>query len=264
MTKFQKIIKLIAIGLAITITINIVSLVIYLLSIFINVNNDEKTTFNEVYNDVERIEIDGVSSSITIKTGNQFKVEAINIERGFTSKLKNKTLKIEENSSWLGINNGNGSIIITIPAGNILKELSIDTGAGKFIIDSIEAKEFDIDHGAGTLEITNSKFDKADIDGGAGAIAITNTNLNNLDLDSGIGTVEIEAFITGLSQISCGIGGIAVTLLGDESDYTIKTAKGIGSIKINNIEQSNDLVFGNGSNKLEIEGGIGNININFK
>lgn len=267
MTNTQKIIKIAAICLAIIFILSIFSIIFFLLINLTNINfynNKEKTTFTETYNDIRKIEIDAVSSSITIEEGTDFKVRAIDVNKRFNSNFKNKVLKIEENSSWFKLNKGNGKIIITIPTNVILEELSIDTGAGKFIVDGIEVKEFDINHGAGLLEISNSKFYETDINGGAGKITVTNSILNNLDLDSGVGKTELEAQITGKSEINCGVGELAITLLGKEQDYSIKTEKGIGSIKINNINQPNSTIYGNGVNKLKIEGGIGSINIDFK
>ena len=44
----------------------------------------------------------------------------------------------------------------------------------------------------------------------------------------------------------------------------IKKEKGIGSITINNESISNDSYYGNGSNYIEIESGVGSINITTK
>lgn len=266
MTNIQKVIKIIAIALAIILIVNIFSLLVSLFSSFTNIdfNNEKEITFNEQYDNVERIEIDGVSASITVEEGTNFGVKTINLDKGFTSKLRNKTLKIKENKTWFFSNNDNSQIIITVPSNTTLKELSINTGAGQFIIDSINAKEFELDHGAGLLKIANSTFYKADIDGGAGEIRIQNTTISNLELDSGVGEVDVEADITNNSEISCGVGEVNITLLGNEEDYSIRTEKGIGSIKINNIEQPNNTVYGRGTRKIEVEGGVGSINIDFK
>ena len=121
-----------------------------------------------------------------------------------------------------------------------------------------------MDHGAGILTITNSNFNNADIDGGAGKITINSSTLNNLDMDAGVGEVEIEANITGDSEINCGVGEVNITLLGNKDDYSIRTEKGIGSIKINNENQESNSVYGNGSNKIELEGGVGSISVSFK
>ena len=232
MNQTQKIIKIGAIILAVIIIVNIFSLIISGLSWLINYDSNKDITFQENYYNIKEIEIDGLSSNIEIISGNQFKVEARNLKNKFTALEKNKKLSIEEEQKWFNKNN-NGLIIITIPEDNVLKKISVDTGAGKLTIKDVLLKEIDIDHGAGILEITNVNFANADLDGGAGKIQINNSTLNNLELDTGVGEVDIEASITGKSQISCGIGALNLTLLGSKDNYQIKTEKGIGNIKIN-------------------------------
>lgn len=267
MNNTQKLIKVGAIALAIIIIINIFSLIVSGLSWLFDINifnNKDVTNFKEVYEEVSKIEIDGVASSIEVTLGNELKVEAKNLENDLTSRVKNGVLEIEEHGKLFNNNKSNGVIYITIPKNITLDKLSLDTGAGKIIIKDINVDYFDIDHGAGVLEISNSIFSKTDIDGGAGLIKIKNSTLNNLELDAGAGKVDIEASITGSSEISCGVGEVDITLIGTSDDYQITTKKGIGSIKINNEEQKNESIYGAGGNKLEIEGGIGNIEVSFK
>lgn len=259
MTNKEKAIKIGAISLAIMLIISILSLILSIFNVFFEENTYEEITFSKVYDDIKSLEIDSLSSFITISTGTEFKVEATdNIKVNY----KDKTLEMEEEKSWL--NNTNSKVVITIPENTILEKLDINTGAGKFIIDGIVVRDLDIDHGAGQLQINNSYTYKADIDGGVGEISIINTTLNNLDLDSGVGRVELKSIITGNSQVNCGVGEINITLLGNEEDYSINLNKGIGSIKVNNENIKTSTIYGNGSNKLKIDGGIGSINIDFK
>lgn len=267
MNNTQKIIKVIAIAFAIFLIINIFSIIFSGLSWLIDINSnntDNKTTFKEVYQDVREIEIEGVSSSIEITSGTEFKVETKNLDNGFSSNIRNGVLKLVEQNKWFSKMKSKGFIYITIPKDSILNELSIDAGSGKIKIKDISVKEFDIDHGAGILEIQNVKFNSSDIDGGAGKIKIKDSNLNNLELDAGVGEIEIIASITGNSQINCGVGKVDIILIGNEEDYRIITEKGIGNIKINGTTQKNSTVYGNGDEKLEIEGGIGNIEVSFQ
>lgn len=263
----QKTIKILAICLGIIIIINIFSGIFYGLSFItnINLNTQEKTkNFEETYQNIEEIKIDGIISNITIKSGNVFKVTAQNVGTKFSSNIEHNTLKIEENQNIFPKNNWEGNIIITVPKDTLLNKLSIDTGASQVTIQDIYANILDMDNGAGILTITNSKFNKADIDGGAGKISINSSTLNNLDMDTGVGEIEIEAIITGNSEIDCGVGEVNITLLGTKEDYSITIEKGIGNIKIDNENQANDSTYGSGNNKLKLEGGVGNISLNFK
>lgn len=268
MNGVQKAIKIIAICLGIVIIINILGGILFGLSLVVNIGvnteNVEVKTFEEKYDSVSKIDIDTVTSDIIIKSGNEFKVEANNMKNTFSSKAKNGTLKIDENQKWFNSNNLSGIITIYIPDDTVLKELKIDAGAGKIEIQDVIANKFDIDQGAGTLKISNSKFNQTDIDGGAGEINIRASVLNDLDLEAGVGRIDVEAEITGNSKIECGIGEMNLILLGKEDDYTITANKGFGNIKINDKDQRRNIVYGSGINKIRLEGGIGNITVDFE
>lgn len=77
--------------------------------------------------------------------------------------------------------------------------------------------------------------------------------------------MELDAEITGNSKIGCGVGATNVVLRGNRDDYRIRAEKGIGAICIGgDIYNSSDTKeYGNGKNYLEVEGGIGRIDIDF-
>ena len=261
MSGIQKAIKYGAIAFAIFIIVSAFSLLLSIVStiIDIDINHDEIINYKETYENVEKIKIDISSAKLNIKQGDVFRVEANDITEKFKSKLKDGTLKIEENRK-LFFNNKSSEINVYIPNVN-LKLIDIDAGAGSITIENVNTEDFRLEQGAGTITISNSNFIKADIDGGAGEFKIISSNVNNLDLDAGIGKVEIEATLTGKNQIDCGVGEVNINLLGNSTDYKIKTNKGLGSININGESKSNDAIYGDGSNLIEIEGGIGSINI---
>ena len=80
----------------------------------------------------------------------------------------------------------------------------------------------------------------------------------------GIGKVEINADIKGNSTISCGIGELILDLLGNKDDYQVIVDKGVGSVKVDGIKKKDDSIYGNGLNKINIDGGIGTIHVDFK
>lgn len=182
----------------------------------------------------------------------------------FASFVRNGELKIQEEKIWSWNNNPAGHITLYIPEDMDLKELDIDNGAGKVEINGINARKIDLDHGAGVIEISNSKFDKADIDGGAGRIDIASSVLNNMKLNAGVGKVTIKSEITGDSTIDCGVGGVDLLLKGSKEDYKITAEKGIGNLKIEGKSISNEETYGEGRNRIKVEGGIGSIDINFE
>ena len=261
MTQKQKIIKILAIFLAISLIGSILSFIISIFtgigSIFIDTR--DLVTYSKEYSNIESIKIDNLNTFVTIKEGSSFKVEAINVDKKLKIKLVNDTLKIEENR--IGINKTDSKLIITVPDG--LKDISINDSASKVLIDNINVSSFEIEQGIGMLEINDSYIKNTSIDGVIGEIDVTNTLFYNLELESGIGDINLNANVMGNSEISCGIGSIDINLIGTEEDYSINIEKGIGSIKINDKKVENNTIYGKGINKLDIGGGIGNINISF-
>lgn len=268
MTGFQKAIKIFAIGLAVFIIVQIISALLFGLGIlfqFDSWTNGKRETINflEKYQDVDRIDIDLSRSNLILQSGDTFQVEAVGNSKHFSSKVKNGTLKVEEKFGWFGYFGSSIEIVITVPKNHTLKELSIDSGAGRIEIRDIESSIFDIDQGAGVVTISNSIFQKADIDGGAGKMDLLDSTFNNLKLDAGVGQVVIQSTVTGISKLECGVGEMDITLLGNKDDYRILVEKGLGNVKIDGVSYSNDTIYGSGSNTIELEGGVGNINVQF-
>ena len=259
----QKIIKYAAIIFALLIILSVIGFIFNIIGYFIPNGKVDTKNFYEEYNDVKEIYIDSGVSKLIIKKGEIFSVKADNVLTNFESKLNDNVLKIKEKTNKLWYQKYNGVITITINE-NILDNLEINHGAGNLLVDGINANEFELEHGAGKVELNNVSFQKTSISGGAGEIIVNSSNLKNLDLYIGAGKTSIEAYIEGKSEINCGVGALDITLLGNEEDYQIKVSKGVGSIKINDDNQKNNQVFGNGHNTIELNGGVGSINVNFK
>ncbi|MCI8588272.1 MAG: DUF4097 domain-containing protein, partial [Bacilli bacterium] len=219
--------------------------------------------FQKTYQDVVLIDVDVAYANIIVQAGDEFSVEASNVSKKFSSTLTNGKLKIKEKKNWLWGSHSSGKIVISVPRSVQLSELKVDSSAGKIEIDEIIANRLDVSQGAGLLTIRKSEFFHTDIDGGAGMIEVSSSKLRNLDLDSGVGKVSIEATITGNSKIDCGVGAIELLLFGTKDDYKIEAEKGLGSIKIDGHEYKSDSVYGEGSNTITLDGGVGSINIRF-
>ena len=54
-----------------------------------------------------------------------------------------------------------------------------------------------------------------------------------------------------------------INLIGTEDNYKIKSEKGLGNVTINNEKIKSNTYYGNGTNQIEISGGIGSISINY-
>lgn len=269
MIKFQRIIKYFALGLAVLLIVNIISLTMYgIISLgqVFTTNNDEDITENlknvEIKTDIKNLSIDTISLNITIKKGTTFKVETNN--KYIKINENNQKLSItEEKHNWLNKNN-TGKLIIYVPDNYIFDNVSLENGAGKINIEILSTQKLNLDLGAGKVTIDNlTVLTESEIDGGAGEITIKEGSLNNLDLDMGVGKVTINSFISGSSEIDAGIGELNLNLSGTEDDYKIILDKGIGNATINEQLMQDSKYYGNGSNLINISGGIGAININF-
>ena len=82
---------------------------------------------------------------------------------------------------------------------------------------------------------------------------------NDAEMKLGVGETRINAKLLGSSKINAGIGLVNLVLI--ESGYEIDIDKGIGEVKYNGSKASDDLIIGNGENKISIYGGIGDIRI---
>lgn len=261
MTQAQKIIKYFALALAFFIIVSLVSGIFYGINSLINLFSDneigEIKTFEFKEANVENLDIELSSTKLIIKNSDYFKVETNN-KYVDCSQTDNK-ITIKETKNNLFSKNGKSEVIVYINKN--LNKVTIEAGAGNINIDNIEANELDFEMGAGKVNITNlNVFNKASINGGAGEVIIENGIINNLDLDIGVGKVSLTSKLTGFSDIDAGIGELNINLLDKIENYKIKIEKGLGKVKING-EEKNDGIYGEGNNSIEIDGGIGNINI---
>ena len=77
----------------------------------------------------------------------------------------------------------------------------------------------------------------------------------------GVGELDLSAKLSGNSDIDAGVGRLNLNLIGN--DYKIKVDKGIGSASINGNDIKDDTYYGEGSNIIDIDGGVGSIDISY-
>lgn len=269
MIKTQRIIKYLAIGIAIFLIVNIISLTMFVIISISNIfnDNDNNNTITDdfknikIKTEINKLDIETKGVNIIIKEGNKLKIETDNKDIK-TKESNNRLLIIEDNNNWF-YKNDHTELIIYVPKEYQFNEVSIDNGAGKIEIDALNAKIINLDLGAGQVDINNLNVsDESDIEGGAGEINIQNSSLNNLDLDLGIGKTTLNSYLYGINQIDCGVGELIVDLIGTEDDYKIKVNKGLGTANLDDEKIKSDTYYGKGNNIIEINGGIGSININ--
>ena len=96
-----------------------------------------------------------------------------------------------------------------------------------------------------------------------GKTTIKNSILNNLNINTGIGKTTLSAELLGTTKIDNGIGKTSIKLIGSGNNYQINIDKGIGSYKVNGKSINDNQTIGNGINKININGGIGSISLDF-
>lgn len=272
MTTAQKVIKYLAIAFAIFLIVNIISAIlcgIFGFAFIFGIKTDnekirgEMISTNFEYEDIKTLDIDIAFSSLEIKSGEELKIETHS--NSINCRKNNQTIQVEEkNYNWLSKNNSR-DLIIYIPDDLEFDKIKINTGAGRISIEKIKTKKLYLEIGAGETRIEELEVtDKADIDGGAGKVTILSGIINDLHLDMGVGKVEINAKLIGNTDIDAGIGELAINVEAPEEDYKVKASKGIGNINIDGKNISSDAIYGDGNNYIKIDGGIGNIKVEFK
>lgn len=273
MTNAQKIIKYLAIAFAIFLIVTIISTItatLFALSGVLGLKNDieEKMNSEMVSTDfknanISTLDIDIAFTNLTIKTGDTLKLETDN--SSIVCNQYDKKLLIDEKNNRLFSSYIEKELILYLPKELQLETVDIATGAGKVDIESLNTEKLSFELGAGETEIQSLNVSrKCEIDGGAGKLTILDSTINDIDLDMGVGKVNLTANLIGKNEINAGVGSLNIDLLGKQDSYKIRADKGIGSIKIDGKEIESGETFGDGDNQIEIDGGVGNINIEFK
>lgn len=266
MTSVQKTIKHLAMAFAIFLSISIIVFILRLVGL-INVFSVGNATDKElksytVSEQITSLRVDVNAAEINISSSNSFSVES-NLKK-LKVKERNGTLTIQDEKNT-GLGYKDAVLNLCIPENFIFNNIYINTGAGKLTVDTLSADKLVLDLGAGKVDIFElNAVVQSEIDTGAGAVKIRGGSLCNLDLDMGVGEFSITSAILGNSELNYGIGQANLTLLGTQDDYSVKFDKGIGSIKVEGESIKDSTVLGNGINRINIDSGIGEVNIKFK
>ena len=259
MSSAQKIVKYFGIGVAFLLIFSIFS---FLIDIVLSIgnsfatSNDKNVSLNSNYLDVSL-----KFSRLEIKSGDSFDV--FSDSKYISINNDNNKITIEEKGHF-SLNKPD-VVTVIVPSSYVFDDVLIDAGFGGVNIDRLVTKNLSFDIGVGDVVINDLVvYDDTSIDGGAGKFVIKNGNINNLDYDMGAGDTNINAFINGSSEIDCGVGKLDLNLFNDMSSLSFDLSLGIGSIKVNGVVAKKDSVLGTGRNVIEIDGGVGDININTK
>lgn len=268
MTSVQRVIKYLAMAFAIFLSVNIIGGIIAGVagvSFFLSDKEREPVGEMKTYpidGEITSLSLELSGAKLKIKTADKFSVES---NHNYISvKTNNGKLCIDETKKPFSFFTEGVTVILNIPEGFVFDDATVETGAGEVEIDTLSADILNLSLGAGEVKIQNlTANSRAEIDGGAGALTINGGKLCNLDIDMGVGELNLESRIEGKSQLDYGVGEANLTLLGSREDYQIEIDKGIGEAKLEGENMKDDSVYGAGINKIEIDGGVGAVNINF-
>ncbi len=265
MNTTQKIIKYLAIAFAICLIISIFMGIYHTIGAIggaVTHSGGNGLNINKYPNTANILSIDIGASKLKIVEGTSLKVETNNKYIATTQDF-NK-LSVTEKSHSIFNTKGKEEVIVYIPKDMTFDKVYISNGAGSINIENITTQDLELELGAGELTIDQiTSLNNTDIDGGVGEANINNAYLNNLDLDMGVGEFTITGSIRGKSKIDAGVGELNINLKDNKDNYSIYTETGIGSIRIDGNSVKNETTYGMGNNKIDIDGGVGSINIRF-
>ena len=269
MTSFQKMIKYIAVALAIFLIVTIFGGIITGLSSisFLHSKKEKTEVVGEmkvypIESDISSLSIDLSGAELKIITADKFSVESNH--KYISVNSDKEKLTIRETKKPLATTANDVTVILNIPENFVFDEVSIDAGAGKVSVDALSCDDLKLSLGAGKVDIKNlTANSKSEIDGGAGELNIDGGKLCNLNLDMGVGKLTLKSRLEGDSDLDIGVGKTDLCLLGDKEDYKIEFDKGVGDARIQGEAMRDDSVYGSGENLIEIDGGVGTLNIEF-
>ena len=273
MSTLQKVIKGVAIALAIAIIFGIISIVASVIIGISGINyffdfikTEENVQIVEnVFNkeDIKNLYLDSDIGDIDVVVGNEFKVVAQNVSESFNCTLEGDTLNIIENKEGISNFKGNNTkITLYIPNDVVFNTVNLDLNVGDNNIQSLRTNKLNLNSGTGQIDIGYLEvLENAIITSGVGELDIENSDINNLELEAGIGECDIRGTLKGNTTIKADVGSINIRLnsFNNTTDKII-VEKGIGEIEVNERKYSGNQEFGNGDeNIINIEGSIGDI-----
>lgn len=303
MNAIQKVIKYGAMAFAVMLSISIMgAIVTFLFGIMVGVEKEtksatERNSFSQEYTKemlaaekVDTLWVD-FSGKITIKPGEVFKIEAVDVSEDFAVECRNGKITIKEREDnspiqWV-VSLGEGfswdqQVTITVPSDLELKLLEVNSGSGKVSVEEIKTKSMVMDSGSGSVEmrgvsaaetslntgsgsvtITDSDLGKAKLDSGSGKVKMQQVIVMDADVKSGSGKVEFEGELTGDCDFDTGSGSVQLTIKGSEEEYRVEAECGSGSFRLNG-KKIDDGIYGrNVKGEISVDSGSGAVSIEF-
>ncbi len=188
----------------------------------------DKFYVNEDFESFSAIEVDAAVMELVIEEGNTFKVEGP-YNREYLKpelSLSNGVLKVIQKSKKRTMTAGSHRcrMVITIPSGNALDSIFINSNVGDIKIRELEAKSIDINVNVGEIDVRRSSFESIECDSNVGEISIN--PLDGLD------------------------------------DYDITASTDVGEVKVDGRSYKRSYnQRGSGNKKIKVQSNVGEINI---
>lgn len=232
-----------------------------------NITEPQQNQSNLNLSNVTELEIETYSAFILLTNSDKLTVDVHNDEIEVYE--KDGKLIIKEPKKDFGITSNkdyndikNADITIAMPYETNFKKAKITAGAGKISGGFLYCDELYADMGAGYFGFADMIVkDKAIINGGEAEISIGCGTINDLELNMGIGKLLLLSKLTGKSDINLGVGKAVISLYGDLEIYELNVSKGLGKLTVDDKDVSGDYRVGNGQSKVNVDGGVGNIDI---
>ena len=221
---------------------------------------DEAKTY-EITSEIHSLDIRISAADFKIQHGDEISVES-NLKYLSVSDKDGVLTIVDEEKNY---NDSDAMLTLYVPNGTVFDKVDITTGAAKMTVDTLSANSLELKLGAGDVRIEslNASSD-ADIEGGVGQITLAGGTLNDLTLEMGMGELNLTAAVLGDSDLKFGVGESNVTLIGSKDDYKVDIEKGLGSITVDGKTVTDYGSSGNAQNHIEIEGGVGAVNLKYQ
>ena len=223
---------------------------------------DEAKTY-EVTSEIHSLDIRINAADFVIKQADTFSVES-NLKYLSVSE-KDSVLTIVDEAKSNYSYTDHPTLTLCIPSNTVFQDVDIITGAAKLNADTLSANSIELELGAGDVRFENLiASSNIDIEGGAGEITVVSGMLNNLTLEMGVGELTLTARLLGESDLEFGVGKADLTLIGSKEDYKLNVKKGLTSVSVDRNTLSVNESYGTGPNNIEIQSGVGSVNITLK
>lgn len=268
-TTFQ-IIKAFAIVLAVMIIVSIVGAAVAgveALGLLGHKSETEHTVVADAgYTDVRELDINVKATELKIIETDDDPVRVETTSKYIDQWQDGDTLHITERSHGIFGWNAVGVTTIYLHKNAHFKHVNLEVGAGTLTATArISTQRLAMDLGAGHATIEDLYVnDQAKIETGTGLLEVHHGKVKDLDLEMGVGKVAINLHLVGDSKIQTGTGKLELGLDGSRDDYKILVHKGLGSVTLDGADLRDDEKWGSGLNQVEIESGVGAVEITTK